>query len=119
MTPFGQLIRKLRVERGITMTALAEELEVSPAYLSALEHGHRGRPSPMLIDRICAYFGLIWDDADELRQLGRLSHARIVIATSGLDPTATELANRLARDIGQLTPRQIEQILDLLKVKPT
>lgn len=117
MTPFGQRIRQLREDRGITMAALAQELEVSSAYLSALEHGHRGRPSPMLIDRICAYFGLIWDDADELRQLGRLSHPRIVIDTSGLNPAATELANRLARDIGHLTPTQIEQMLDLLQAK--
>ena len=42
---------------------------------------------------------------------------KIVIDTSGLEPAATELANRLARDIGHLTASQIEQLLDLLKTK--
>ncbi len=111
MTPFGQRIRELRQQQGITMKTLAAELEVSSAYLSALEHGHRGRPSAMLVDRICAYFGLIWDDADELRQLGRLSHPRIVIDTAGLSPAATELANRLARNIGDLSNAQIKRLL--------
>ena len=34
-------------------------------------------------------------------RLARISHPRITIDTSGLTPKATELANRLADDIGQ------------------
>ena len=44
MTPFGDRMRKLRSERGITLKEMAEALGVSSAYLSALEHGKRGRP---------------------------------------------------------------------------
>ena len=45
MTPFGRRLRELRRERGQTLKAMAAALHVSPAYLSALEHGHRGRPA--------------------------------------------------------------------------
>ena len=48
MTPFGKKLREMRREKGVTLTDMAEALEVSPAYLSALEHGKRGRPSLLL-----------------------------------------------------------------------
>ena len=117
MTPFGARMRELRRDRQVSLKDLAAAIDVSAAYLSALEHGHRGRPSAMLVDRICAYYGLIWDEADDLRRLGRLSHPRIVIDTSGLSPAATELANRLSRHIGDLNEREIEALLDRLPAR--
>ncbi len=114
MTPFGERVRQLRKQRRLSLKDLAAALEVSSAYLSALEHGHRGRPSAMLVDRICVYFGLIWDEADELRKLGRLSHPRVVIDTAGLTPPATELANRLARHIRELPAESIARLLKIL-----
>lgn len=114
MTPFGARIRELRRQRGVTLSQMAEQLQISGAYLSALEHGRRGRPSPVLVDQICAFFHIIWDEADELRQLARLSHPRVVIDTAGLSPRATELANRLAGRIGELDERALGQLLAVL-----
>jgi transcriptional regulator with XRE-family HTH domain len=71
MTPFGEKLRELRTARGILQQDMAAALAVSPAYLSALEHGRRGAPSAGLIHQICEFFGLIWDDADELKALRR------------------------------------------------
>ncbi len=102
MTPFGARLRTLRETRGISLTELATALHVSPAYLSALEHGRRGRPTAGLIHQVNEHFGLIWDEADELVELARLSHPRVVVDTAGLSPAATELANRLAREIKRL-----------------
>ncbi|MEI8177312.1 helix-turn-helix domain-containing protein [Aestuariivirga sp.] len=111
MTPFGDRMRKLRTERGITLKQMAEALGVSSAYLSALEHGKRGRPGWHLIQRILAYFNIIWDEADDVVQLARISHPRITIDTSGLNPKATELANRLADDIGKLDAATLDELL--------
>lgn len=114
MTPFGDRMRKLRTERGITLKEMAEALGVSSAYLSALEHGKRGRPGWHLIQRIIAYFNIIWDDADEVVRLARISHPRITIDTSGLSPKATELANRLADDVGKLDAATLDELLAIL-----
>ncbi len=102
MTPLGAKMRALRHERGVTLKHMAAALRVSSAYLSALEHGRRGKPTWSLLQRIIAYFNVIWDDAEELQRLAELSEPRVSIDTGGLAPEATELANRLARDIGKL-----------------
>ena len=73
MTPFGRRLRELRRERGQTLKAMAAALHVSPAYLSALEHGHRGRPASGFVQQVSAYFNLAWDDVDELKRLAELS----------------------------------------------
>ena len=114
MTPFGDRMRKLRGERGVTLKAMAEAIGVSPAYLSALEHGKRGRPGWHLIQRILSYFNIIWDEAEEVARLARISHPRIAIDTSGLNPKATELANRLADEIGKLDIAALEEMMTLL-----
>ena len=111
MTPFGLKVRELRRERNITLKKMSEDLGVSSAYFSALEHGHRGQPSSGLVQQVCGYFDLIWDDAEELRRLAKLSHPRIVVDTTGLSPQATELANTLAANIKDLDDETIDWVL--------
>jgi transcriptional regulator with XRE-family HTH domain len=107
MTPFGEKLRALRAARGVLQREMAAALEVSPAYLSALEHGRRGAPSAGLIHQISAYFGLIWDDADELRALARLSRPRLKLNAAGLTPEQTALGNRIARELRNLDPETV------------
>jgi transcriptional regulator with XRE-family HTH domain len=114
MTPFGERMRKLRTERGVTLKEMAGEIGVSSAYLSALEHGKRGRPGWHLLQRIISYFNIIWDEAEDVVRLARISHPRVVIDTSGLEPEATELANRLADDISGLDERELAEMLTVL-----
>ena len=117
MTPFGEKMRKLRADRAITLKQMSSAIGVSSAYLSALEHGKRGRPGWHLIQRIIAYFNIIWDEAEEVTRLARISHPRITIDTSGLNPLATELANRLADDISKLEPQTLNELLATLSAK--
>ena len=117
MTPFGEKIRELRSEKAVSLKNMAAALQVSPAYLSALEHGHRGRPSPGLLHQICGYFEIIWDDAEEIRALAELSHPKITVDTSGLSAQHTELANRLAADIRALENSDVQAILHILDKK--
>ncbi len=114
MTPFGRRVRELREQRGITLAEMAGVLGVTPAYLSALEHGKRGRPTFTLIQGVIHVLGVIWDEADELVRLADLSHPRVTVDTAGLDPEATLLANRLAREIGQLDPEDLTRLCTVL-----
>jgi transcriptional regulator with XRE-family HTH domain len=114
MTPFGDRMRKLRAERGVTLKQMADAIGVSSAYLSALEHGNRGRPGWHLIQRIISFFNIIWDEAEDVVRLARISHPRVTIDTSGLSSKATELANLLADDIANLDAAALDELLEAL-----
>lgn len=115
MTPFGERLRELRREKDVSQKEMAAALGVSPAYLSALEHGRKGVPSWPLVQKIIGYFNVIWDDAEDLQRLAAASDPRVVVDTSGLSPEATRLANRLAAEIGRLDGEAIAQLEAILE----
>ncbi len=117
MTPFGQRVRELRSQRGVTQKEMAATLGVSSAWLSALEKGRRGRPNWEFVQRVIAYFNVIWDDADELRELARISHPRIAVDTADAPPEATELANLLAAHVSELHRDDFVELTHELKVR--
>ncbi len=114
MTPFGARVRELRRARGLSQGEFAARLGVSGAYVSALEHGRRGRPTFVLVQGIIHALGVIWDEADELLRLADLSDPKVVIDTSGLEPEATLFANRLARAIRDLEPPDLAELAAVL-----
>ncbi|WEK04187.1 MAG: helix-turn-helix transcriptional regulator [Candidatus Devosia phytovorans] len=114
MTPLGARIREMREARGISLKDMAAALNVSSAYLSALEHGKRGTPTGFLLHRIIAYFNVIWDEAEELQRLAEMSDPKVTIDTGGLLPEATELTNRLRDDIGKLDAEDLRFLRDEL-----
>ena len=114
MTPFGRKLRELRAARQLTLKEMAGAVGVSAAYLSALEHGQRGAPSWYLLQRIIGYFNIIWDEADELERLARGSNPRVVVDTSGLQPEATEFANRLAAEVRTLDVETFRALMAVL-----
>lgn len=102
MTPFGEKMRVLRQARGLTQQQQGDYLGVSKAYISALEHGSRGQPSGPFVDQICAWLGLIWDEAEELKELAALSHPKPSIDVRNRSANAVWLANLLAQNIDRL-----------------
>lgn len=116
MTPLGAKIRELRAKRGVSLKEMAAALAVSSAYLSALEHGKRGKPTWFLVQRIIAYFNVIWDEAEEIQRLAEVSDPKITIDTAGMSPKATELTNQLALKIEGLSEESLEQLLYQLRI---
>ncbi len=115
MTPFGIHLRKLRDRQNITQKQMAAAIGVSAAYLSALEHGHRGKPSYALLQRIVGYLNIIWDEAELLQQKADLSDPRVVVDTTALSEKATETANLLARNITEFGDDDLEKMLQLMR----
>ncbi len=112
MTPLGAKLRKMRADRNIALKDMAKALNVSSAYLSALEHGKRGKPTWYMVQRIIAFFNVIWDEAEEIQRLAEISDPKISIDTAGLPPEATELTNVLARELKRLSPNEMREIRD-------
>jgi transcriptional regulator with XRE-family HTH domain len=114
LTPFGERVRVLRRERGLQLKHMAASLGVSSAYLSALERGERGRPTWTLIQGVIHYFGIIWDEADELQHLADMSETKPQIDARGTGARAMYVANRIAREFTQLDAQEREEIAALL-----
>ncbi len=112
MTPFGEKLRAIRAARGLALKDMAAGLQVSPAYLSAMEHGRRGKPSRRFVHRVCQFLGIIWDEAEELQQLADLSHPRVVVDTAGLSAKATLLANLLAERVSGMDEAVLDRLLE-------
>lgn len=66
MKHFGETIRQLREAQKLGLREAAEQLAISPTYLSRIERGRENPPRPEVIRRIAALFG---GDADLLFRL--------------------------------------------------
>ena len=117
MTPFGVKIRDWRQRKNLTLHQQAEVLGVSSAYLSALENGTRGRPSVVLVDQICMWLGLIWDDAEELKKLAALSHPKPTINARGHSAEAIYMVNFLAQNINRLSVADCRAVTDVIATR--
>ena len=115
MTPFGEKLRAIRAARGLALKDMAAGLQVSPAYLSAMEHGRRGKPSRRFVHRVCQFLGIIWDEAEELQRLADLSHPRVVVDTAGLSAKATLFANLLADRVAALDEGMLDHLLQQIE----
>jgi transcriptional regulator with XRE-family HTH domain len=69
---FGELLKKLREERGLSQSQLALEAELDQSFLSLIERGDR-QPSLASLFAICDALNIEPDDV--VRQLSRLRRA--------------------------------------------
>ncbi|MBM0235886.1 helix-turn-helix transcriptional regulator [Micromonospora sp. ATA32] len=54
----GHRIRELRKQSGLSVTALAARIGITPQYLSQIERGHRPTVSPSTFNRIVDAMGV-------------------------------------------------------------
>jgi HTH-type transcriptional regulator, competence development regulator len=65
---FGETVRQMREAQDLGLRAAAEQLEISPAYLSRIERGKEKPPRPELIGRMARLLG---GDSDLLFRLSQ------------------------------------------------
>jgi transcriptional regulator with XRE-family HTH domain len=102
---FGETVRVLREASGSGLRAAAEQLGISPAYLSRIERGKEKPPRPELIGRIAGAFG---GDADALFRLARSTDPVLADYVNSIPALpeflrAARAANLRSDDFEQLT----------------
>lgn len=63
---FGELIKCLRKERGVSLYDLEKEVQISPGYISRLERGSRLNPTMVIIGRLSKFFDFKLSSIEEL-----------------------------------------------------
>jgi predicted nucleotidyltransferase/DNA-binding XRE family transcriptional regulator len=61
METFGEIIKRMRIEKGLPLRTVAAALDIDQAILSKMERGLRS-PSRELVVKMAAYFGLNEDE---------------------------------------------------------
>ena len=110
MTPFGIKLKHIREQRHKSLKDLSKALKVSIPYVSMLENGKRGRPADGLIELICSYFNLSWEEADELKFLAKNSDINTKLNSEKLSLNATMLTNVLKNNIKWLNEEQLKNL---------
>ena len=110
MTPFGIKLKHIREQKHKSLKDLSKALKVSIAYVSMLENGKRGRPADGLIELICSYFNLSWEEADEIKFLAKHSDINTKMNSEKLSLNATMLTNVLKNNIKWLTEEQLKKL---------
>lgn len=113
MTKFGIFVRKLRLDKGIRLRDMAKDLGISPAYLSAMETGHKDI-SDSLADKISSVYNLSIEQSKELKHSIMLSQQKICI-TTGQIAWKNEIVSKLKGKLDTLSEEQQFKIIDILK----
>ena len=113
MTPFGRFMRNLRLEKGMLLKDCADLLEVTSAYLSALEHGKKAAPNEKFTERIITTLALNPSEITGLKEAVRNSDTKITIPLKST-PFAFETANAFARELPGLTVDQLQSIRNII-----
>ena len=115
MTPFGIKLKHIREQKHKSLKDLSKALKVSIAYVSMLENGKRGRPADGLIELICSYFNLSWEEADELKFLAKHSDINTKMNSEKLCLNATMLTNVLKNNIKWLADEQLKKLITTIQ----
>lgn len=116
MSPFSDLLYRLRCRYDVRQTELAERLGYEQSYISALEIGLKGPPTEEFVDRLEAALPLTEGERDQLRKAVEASNRKLVLEPDA--PTAHFLLlDDLRKELSQASPKQIEMIRDILRLR--
>lgn len=107
---FGELLRAKRLTRGLTLRKFAEQLGVSPTYVSGVENGTLPPPTfdrieaisrilEVPVDELMEHAGR-WDDMAKQKVEERPEFVRLFRAVKDLSPESIERITKLATEIG-------------------
>src|SRR5260221_4454877 len=102
LTPFGKAVRKIRIDRGETLGAMAEALEISSALLSSLEAGKRNM-SDALLEKILSHCKVKGPEAQELKRLALESRTAVTLKPKEKDRS---LVSAFARKFEELDKKE-------------
>ena len=114
ITPLGKFLRKLRIDRGEILKTMADKLEVSSSFLSAIENGKKRMPSAWN-NRIVELYGLTHEERKNFTQAIAETEDSLELNFNGVPTQNRELAVSFARKFVDFDTEQLEEIKRILK----
>lgn len=114
LTDFGKFLRKIRIDRGEILKDMAEKLNVSAAYLSAVETGKRNIPEQW-VDKISELYGLSEEEKNNLIGSADNSAKSVTLSFDNMSDFHKETAILFAREFENVDTETLDKIKKLLK----
>ena len=114
LSNYGKVLRKIRIDKGLTMAQMAKAIGITSAYLSTIERGKRNIPKSLTQD-IIGHYELSNEQVAELRNAECLSmdSVEVDISSAGLHERILVLS--LAKNLKNMTYEQIEMIKNIME----
>lgn len=113
LTRFGKELRKIRIEHDEILKDMADKLNVTAAYLSAVENGNRKIPDSW-VNIITEEYGLSDEVSEHLQRLAYEDRDNISVCFDKENSRETNLALSFARKFKDLNNEQIKEIQKIL-----
>lgn len=114
LTDFGRFLRKIRIDCGEILKDMAEKLNVSAAYLSAVEMGKRNIPEQW-VNRISELYSLSDEEKSNLNDAADNSAKSITLNFENISNSHKETAILFAREFENVDTETLDKIKKLLK----
>lgn len=116
LTAFGKFSRKLRIDNGELLKDMADKLEVTSSYLSAIENGKRNVPRNW-VNIISELYSLDEEQIEELKLAINQSQINTKVNLKGMENSDKDLMMALARKIDKLNKEEKNIIKNILLKK--
>ena len=113
LTEFGKFVRKLRIDRSELLIEMAQKLQVTPAFLSAVEVGKKNVPSGWK-DELVRLYNLNYDEEMKLINVIRDSVRQLKIDLYNKNENDRNLILSFARKLETMDNSEKDTILKLL-----
>lgn len=107
LTPFGVAIRKIRLDRSLRLLDLADKLDLTPSFVSAIETGTKPIPRDYVAS-VIKVLNLTPEEAKELQKAA--DQTKTIVNVDALGGAERELVAAFARRIDSVDSELLEQI---------
>lgn len=114
LSNYGKILRKIRIDKGLTMAQMAKSIGITSAYLSTIERGKRNIPKNLTQD-IIGHYELSNEQVAELRKAELLSMDSIEIDISSAGLHERILVLSLVKNLKNMTYEQVEMIKNIVE----
>ena len=110
---YGKVLRKIRIDKGLTMAQMAKAIGITSAYLSTIERGKRNIPKN-LTQNVINHYELSNEQVAELQKAELLSRDSIEIELEDMELSKKSLALSFADNLKDMTYEQVALIDDIM-----
>lgn len=114
LSNYGKVLRKIRIDKGLTMAQMAKAVGITSAYLSTIERGNRKIPKN-LTQNVINHYELSKEQVAELQKAEYLSMDSFEVELSDVGLDKKTLVFTIAKNLKNMTCEQVAMIKNIVE----